>query len=376
MLSVVLCVIMISVMGVSVRATTNIDDSELLDTHEDDGVPSILEKDDFETPEEYQRYLEEHPEAQIQTYAVKASPSKKVTAKATLRYKIKGLPSSAAIQKTYIGSTYIYVIQRSGNDSIMSRCTISGSAANYKDKMILKNFGHGQTLEWFEHKGNPYFWVTCKANTAEDKRWGVQIGRLAFQAGKTLDYTEIPRFSHMSYANKKGVSFGSVKRVDAALSSDRTKLLFWVKDKNNNVQYSYYNASKMNAELDKKTSSISKYVPCKESAIKSACYGSLVQTGGNKVLPHNSCQGLEFSNATSIYIAGGGAGEVPQIAKMLGSGSSYKYSCLVSITHSNFNKTHTEIEGLQLKGDYVYLGISDKSKEDSACIYSISKDVF
>lgn len=61
---------------------------------------------------------------------------------------------------------------------------------------------------------------------------------------------------------------------------------------------------------------------------------------------------------------------------MLGSGSSYKYSCLVSITHSNFNKTHTEIERLQLKGDYVYLGISDKSKEDSTCIYSISKDVF
>ena len=47
--------------------------------------------------------------------------------------------------------------------------------------------------------------------------------------------------------------------------------------------------------------------------------------------------------------------------------------CICS--HSNFGSS-AEAEGIQLKGDYVYFGISDKSKSDRACIYSIPKSVF
>ncbi len=92
--------------------------------------------------------------------------------------------------------------------------------------MTLKNFGHGQTLEWFEHNSKAYFWVTCKANEAYKFKWGTQIGRIQYKAKGSVDYTEIPRFSHMSYANKSGTSIGEVKRVDAALSSDRKKSIF------------------------------------------------------------------------------------------------------------------------------------------------------
>ena len=65
--------------------------------------------------------------------------------------------------------------------------------------MVLKNFGHGQTLEWFEHNSKAYFWVTCKANEAYDFKWGTQIGRIQYKPTdkKGIDYTEIPRFSHM-----------------------------------------------------------------------------------------------------------------------------------------------------------------------------------
>lgn len=314
----------------------------------------------------------------MKTRATQALEKPNVHADATLRYTINGLKSTAAIQKTYIGSTYVYVIQRSGDNSYLSRCIINGSKATYKDHMLLKNFGHGQTLEWFEHKNKPFFWVTCKANTAYDKRWGTQIGRLEYQAGKTVDYTSITRFSHLSYANKSGKSFGSAKRVDAALSSDKSKILFWVKDTDNEIQYSYYNTAKLNAALDKKVSATSRYVPCTDNAVKSACYDSFRQSGNNRVLPHGSCQGLEFSDALSIYIAGGAAGDTPQIAKMTGSGSNFKFSYLAEIKHKKFNKTETEIEGLQLKGDNVYFGISDKSKgnPNPACIYSIPKSIF
>ena len=154
-----------------------------------------------------------------------------------------------------------------------------------------------------------------------------------------------------------------------------TKLLFqirlWLKE----IQYSFYNTTKLNAVLDKAESQSSKYVPCTSSAVKAACSGSLRQSGSNRVYLNNSCQGLEFTDADSIYVIGGAAGDTPKIAKMTGSGSSYKYSCLVTATHNNFGG-NAESEGIQLKGDYVYFGISDKQSSDKACIYSIPKSAF
>ena len=124
------------------------------------GVVGILEQDDFDTLEEYQKYLETHPK--VQTRQSRVSANKNVKAAATLRYKIKGLTSTAAIQKTYIGSTYIYVLQRKNADTILSRCLINGTTATYQDEMVLKNFGHGQTLEWFEHNSKAYFGLHVK----------------------------------------------------------------------------------------------------------------------------------------------------------------------------------------------------------------------
>ena len=37
---------------------------------------------------------------------------------------------------------------------------------------------------------------------------------------------------------------------------------------------------------------------------------------------------------------------------------------------------NAESEGIQLKGDYVYFGISEKQSSDKACIYSIPKSAF
>lgn len=54
--------------SVNVKADTKVaeESTEALDTHEDDGVAGILEKDDFETPEEYQKYLETHSKVETQ----------------------------------------------------------------------------------------------------------------------------------------------------------------------------------------------------------------------------------------------------------------------------------------------------------------------
>lgn len=349
----------------------------------EDSKPGVFEVDDFESPEDYQNYLGKHPSPRAQS---RATAKKSVSASATLRYKVQGLPSNRVIQKCYIATSYIYVIQKSDknvNDTILSRCTIntSNKTAVFKDKMILTNFGHGQALEWFEHNSKPYFWIACKADQTYDTKWAIQIGRLQYEPNTTKDYTQICRFSSMSYANKKGTSIGEVKRVDAALSSDKSKVLFWVMDKTGEIQYSTYKASSLNSLLDKKESQTSKYIPCTDSAVKSACLGSIRQSGSARVLPHGSCQGVELSDTSTIYVAGGPKGQSPQIAKMIGSGSSYTYSYLATTKTTSkecpFN-SETEMEGIQLKGDDIYFGICNHSvdKKKEQYIFSIKKSVF
>lgn len=60
---VAMCAMIIGTTAVSinVKAETNIS-SQTLDTHEDDGIAGILEKDDFEDSQDYQKYLESHPQ--------------------------------------------------------------------------------------------------------------------------------------------------------------------------------------------------------------------------------------------------------------------------------------------------------------------------
>ena len=90
--SIAMCAMIIgtTVVSVNVKADTKATESTVaLDTHDDDGVAGILEQDDFDTLEEYQKYLETHPK--VQTRQSRVSANKNVKAAATLRYKIKVL---------------------------------------------------------------------------------------------------------------------------------------------------------------------------------------------------------------------------------------------------------------------------------------------
>lgn len=293
---------------------------------------------------------------------------------AQLQYRIKNLPSDHAIQKVYLDAEFLYVLQRRGEDTLMSRCTLRRDVAVCRDFMVLKDFGHGQTLEKYQHGDQSYFWITCNADQKEKMKWGTEIGRLVYQPGRELSYKNIPRLSHMNCANKSGRSFGAMKRVDAALSEDGKILFFWMKNRENEIQYSFYRAEALNVILDQKKFSVQKDISCRENLVKSACYGSMIQKGDHRVLPHGSCQGLGISRDFSVYIAGGAAGDTPQIAKLSGDKLQNPSVCLFPISHANFNTTHTEIEGMQLKGKEIYFGISDKSSEDRACLYSVCRE--
>lgn len=367
-----------------------------LDSHGDDPVPGVFGPDDFENPLEWQAHLAFHPELQREIRTAVA-PSKKVTATPTLRYKIQGLKSTAAIQKAYVGSTYVYVTQRNDDTTYLSRCVINEAAktATYKDRMTLKGFGHGETLEWYEYgdeehneEKKAYFLIGCKANSAyKDVYWSMQIGRIQYVPDKTVNkqieseygnYTQVYRFANMDFANKTASNFGAVKRVAAALSTDRKSVVFRLENTDGNLQYSTYDLAKLNKILSDKerTDDKSRYVSFEgNAALKAACLGSFTQIDSARVYPNTSFQGMELSDKSSIYVSGGSKIETPQIAKMTGTENGVGYSCLTSIPRTKLGTT-PEIEGLQIKGELLYFGVCDHNDKTIQYIYSLDKTVF
>jgi hypothetical protein len=281
----------------------------------------------------------------------------------TKHYTIVGLESGNAVQKAVIYGGYIYVIQHNGKDSWLTQCKISGETATRVGKrMVLKNFGHAQSLEAFEYRGKTYFWVNCKNNSSSDWNWGIQVARIQFEAGKTVKYTSCPR-----------LTFGSVDRVEFALSSNTSEILFWVKD-GSKYTYSAYKTAAINKKLDEKEKEQSHYINVSnfEKIFSTTTGANLFPKYDGKI----SNQGLEFTNKRSIYAAGGHAGDNLRIFKLVRSGNGYKLK--KSVTLGTIGKKG-EIEGLQIKGDRLYFCITDKSKKKDKgrfVVYSILKSEF
>ncbi len=359
---------------------TDVQADTKLDSTLDNPVKGKLSKDDFETPEEWYKYLEEHPEESVAAFA-NGYPEEHIHATPEIAYTLKNLKSNKVIQAIYLDDEYLYVTQRvaaSGfsGDTRVSRCKLNKETkeAVYQDQMILQNFGHGQTLEFYTYKEKTYMWISCKANTQYSNAWALQFGRLEYEAGKTVkDYTQIPRFADLAYANTGSKKFGDVKRIDVAMSTDETKLLLWAQDTNNNVQYSIYRTDVLNAYLDMMEFFNSKYISFSNNEVlQRACLNSFVQNGGDVVLPNGSNQGIELADDNSIYVIGGNTGEIPQIAVMKPNwdGSYPSYSTLITMIHEDYNG-RTETEGMQLTHTGIYFGvvshidstISDDTKE-------------
>lgn len=300
--------------------------------------------------------------------------------------------------------------------------------------MKLVNFGHNQTLEFYSHNNKTYILIGCKGNL-NDKPYGkgltIQVGRIQYKAGTTIsNYTQINRMVRLDCANTSGKPFDIisenslasgynietvVQRMDASLSSNKKYLILAVRSINGHIQYSYYDFDVINNLLDKVKGKTPNYINCyNNSNIKDACKFSCIQKKGKRILPNGSCQGIDFTNAYSIYMASGnGTSDVkydkndlkklnpfyinyiPKIAKMVKSSNGYSYSLCIRITNTYTSSTVTnnttlsnyymEIEGIQNTADYLYFVLvpakipSDEAnannpeKSTTQYIYSLSK---
>ncbi|GIP36592.1 helveticin J family class III bacteriocin [Paenibacillus sp. J2TS4] len=296
--------------------------------------------------------------------AFAATPQKTVNASATLAYNLKGLQHNLAVQKAYIASTYIYVTQRSGGTVYLSRLRINGKDATFVDKMTITNAGHGQTLDMYTYNGQNYFYFSSKQDPATTYNWSLQVARLQYQAGATLNYTDLHRFTYMNYANKNGTRLGTTYRVDGGGNSTHT--IFRVQTKEGTVTWSIYDTVALNKLLDS-----NKQVRLDSAAAKSACVYSFTQSGSGIIRPNGSFQGVDMLGSTRIFTSGGAHGDTPQIAMMSNTGA---YRALVNITNVGLK----EIEGVQTKNGNVYFTIvtDPVNKKDTQKIYYVPDSIF
>lgn len=200
-----------------------------------------------------------------------------------------------------------YKTGRVENLVLISRCQYSAEYDAYKpvDHMLLKNVGHGQTIDVYNYNGKKYLMISCgsKGTSKSTLWWSTQIGRIEYKAGEFVNNSEIKRLTYLNYSNKKTKRFGTTMRVDAALTPDKQTLVIWKINEKGKSEYSGYKFSVVNKEFDKAQNN---EVNVKENKkIKKA---SLFSTKAVKLVP-KSFQGLAVTNKSNgkytLYISSG-----------------------------------------------------------------------
>ena len=227
----------------------------------------------------------------------------------TLIYRLKNL-RNVVVQKTYVGKSYVYVLQlvNGQTDGIIFRMPLSAAIQNgtaldldftNAERVYLDGFGHGQTLEFmnkYDAAGNPYFLVATKGvkTTSSETLWDTQLGRVAFINGK--HYNKNTDIARMAYLNYTSQSTYTMARVGGAIDTQQKNILIAGLDTSGNMHFATYDLSDINRELEKVESSKG-YVDMRKMTAQKTPF---TISSFEKSLGINSIQGFEFSNGNAI----------------------------------------------------------------------------
>ncbi|EEI19724.1 hypothetical protein G8J22_02444 [Lentilactobacillus hilgardii] len=312
----------------------------------------------------------------------------------TKEYVLNGLPNRA-VQKTYIdfAAKKIYALQLNVEDptkEVRLSCGDLPSSSTEVDMtqyspMILKGFGHGETLEKANnpHESGDWFWITTGATgtikypsfAQKGLYWGRQIGLIKFVAGTTVDYKDIKRISAVSYLTETQKSYGTLLRVDAALSSTTGRLIIMGESESGTHYLSCYNEQ---AVINGFYSSSTNTLEGNKSPIfkKGAGKGYVSAYPFTHKPPYGSQQGLEFNDSNKVYISGGQIKQYPHVLKGDWRFTAGNYQT-VQLNVSKEELPDVETEGIQLHGANVYIGLEFHNKNaEPHRIYSFPKNTF
>ncbi len=288
--------------------------------------------------------------------------------------------SNNAIQSFFINDSEVYICQQfeninfngtdyTGNNILLSRCVISfdsSRAFSIEDSMLLQNVGSGQTLDMYTYGGATYFLVSCGAKTDDSGNvWSTEIGRITYQPDTVLDSSHITRLTDLNYSNKENTSFGETSRVEAALSSDNTKLLIWKCSQNGSNQFSVYDFAAVNQELSASTGNTVSFQ--NNTVLKNACDSVFT----DPVNMPTRVQGVELSDAVngvhSIYISSGNEKEdIPLMITRYDTNGNLKKQVIVDdsgvwgiYNRGQYTNEIAEIKSVKLAGDKLQFLLRD-----------------
>ena len=388
--------------------------STLQNESEEDDWDSVeevegLTEDDFMEYSDYLEYLmlqaEENPGMQkatdnmgIQTFSAKeteAKPQKTVNAKVTSAYKVIGEESGyrkKAFQnfcmgklKGKNGEKYAYGIVHCGKNAVMLRMSLTTSKKNGKtkreaeiiDRMVLKDFGHSQSLESFVYKGKEYFLLTGKTYklTADELKkakqtakkqnkklsqvipyFCTQIACIKYNAGKKTDVKNCGRLVGVTYSNKKRAKFGRLNRVDIGLKDD-SRIVIWKRRKSDSAvqvsTFAFDNKIKQKLVEKKKVSFTNK----KLLQFKT-CF-TMKKNTSSYILPQ-SMQSIDQGGDNTLYISSGREGESPLcIAECSAKKGEFRKKYMLHFGDDFPIQKKKEIEGMHSKGSQLQFVIAD-----------------
>ena len=263
---------------------------------------------------------------------------------------------------------------------------VNDSDITLEPYMSLNNFGHGQTFEVFKDTdGSKWAWVATYASSKEvdplGDHWASRIGVIPLD-GIDKNASSVHSLTDLNYLG--GKKDFSMHRVDAALSSDGTRLAIWTEAKGNS------SAQKRITALDAKPlfNALKKGnidVKKEPSVLPNGSFFVSSRNISSYSYPQDSWQGMELSNMTShgynwVYLTSGQPGDTTKIVRAPWNFSS-PAPVTLNVSIPGVSGKH-ETEAPQLYGNDVYFGIEEKYTTSSGAesnhhyIYSISKDSF
>lgn len=280
--------------------------------------------------------------------------------------------SNNAIQSFFIKDSEIYICQQfeninfngtnyTGNNILLSRCTITYEnlrSFSVEDSMLLQNVGSGQTLDMYTYEGATYFLVSCGAKADNSgNTWSTELGRITYQPDTVLDSSDITRLTELNYSNKENTSFGETSRVEAALSSDNSKLLIWKCSQSGSNQFSVYDFAAINQQLSASAANTVSFQ--NNTVLKNACDSTFT----DPVNMPTRVQGVELSDAVngvhSIYISSGNEAEdIPMMITRYDSNGNLMKQVIVDdsgvwgiYNRGQYTNEIAEIKSIKLDGD-------------------------
>lgn len=277
------------------------------------------------------------------------------TMHANHKYTVKSLPVTNAVQSFAFTEdmTTLFITQRAGSDTYVSRCTLNGNVARVKDYVVLAGAGIGESLEVDESiAGKTYLW-TGGAPVYGSDSYATTLLRMEYTAdsgsatGATVKTTSI---TDLAYANSSGTANDSteVKRVAVAMTNKSdNRLVVRTQFVSGDIYYTVYTTAALNEAI---SAAGTGYSLKKATAMVKSSFCLNNQ-------PNSSFQGFEAdgvgTDAKFLYMVGGSVSkmQLPLIYKYLyTNGGNTTRSAVYRI--ADFTLT---VQGIKVYGDNMYV---------------------